>query len=131
MTRMALTRISLFLLFASISLGARADVLLIQQVRQAGAMNLPVNGMSMNEVEAAFGAPEQKLAAVGDPPITKWRYARWSVYFEYDRALYTVLHQGEVIDSANEASDAPGDTSAKRDDAGDNADDDAGDGAGD
>lgn len=123
MTRMTLTRVSLFLLLASISLGTPADVLLIEQVRQAGTMNVPTNGMSMNEVEAAFGAPEQKLAAVGDPPITKWRYQRWSVYFEYDRVLYTVLHQGEVIDSGRDLSETPDDERAETDSGGDDAGD--------
>lgn len=107
MTRMALTRFSLFIFLAGISIGTTADVLLIQQVRQAGTMDLPANGASMSEVEARFGTPAEKQAAVGDPPITRWVYDRWSVYFEYDRALYTVLHEGEVIDAAGEADDEP------------------------
>jgi hypothetical protein len=37
---------------------------------------------------------------VGDPPITQWVYDRWSVYFEYDKVLFTVLHKGEVINTA-------------------------------
>jgi hypothetical protein len=56
----------------------------------------------MSEVESRFGAPSQKHAAVGEPPITRWTYERWSVYFEYDRVLYTVLHEGEVIDDQSE-----------------------------
>jgi hypothetical protein len=78
---------------------ATADVLLIEEVRQADNMDLPVNGQTMDEVEARFGAPDSKQAAVGDPPITKWEYGRWSVYFEYNRVLFTVLHKGEVIES--------------------------------
>ena len=101
MTRMALTRIFLFSFLFAFCTASTADVLLIQQVRQAGTMDVPVNGLHMGEVEARFGAPQQKRAPVGDPPITRWDYETWSVYFEYDRALYTVLHEGEVIDSAN------------------------------
>jgi hypothetical protein len=78
---------------------AAADVLLIEEVRQADNMDLPVNGQTMDEVEARFGAPDSKQAAVGDPPITEWEYGRWSVYFEYNRVLFTVLHKGEVIES--------------------------------
>jgi hypothetical protein len=78
---------------------ATADVLLIEEVRQADNMDLPVNGQTMDEVEARFGAPDSKQAAVGDPPITEWEYGRWSVYFEYNRVLFTVLHKGEVIES--------------------------------
>jgi hypothetical protein len=89
--------LTLLLTFAA-SLAA-ADVLLIEEVRQAEHMQLPANGQTMQEVETAYGAPSRKHDAVGDPPITEWEYERWSVYFEYDRVLFTVLHRGQVIDS--------------------------------
>ena len=75
-----------------------ADVLLIEEVRQAENMELPENGMKKSEVEARFGTPVSKTAAVGDPPISSWEYGRWSVYFEYDLVLFTVLHKGQVLD---------------------------------
>ncbi len=93
MTRMVLTL--MILLAAS---PAIADVLLIEEVRQADRMDVPDNGLTMSEVESRFGAPARKLNAVGDPPITQWEYGRWSVYFEFDRVLFTVLHRGEVIE---------------------------------
>ena len=34
---------------------------------------VPTRGMSMAQVEARFGAPAEKFAAVGQPPITRWR----------------------------------------------------------
>ncbi len=74
-----------------------ADVLLIEQVRQAGRMNVPENGQTQADVEARFGAPASKGDPVGQPPITRWDYEHWNVYFEYDRVLFTVLHPGEVI----------------------------------
>jgi len=95
MTRMVLTLILL--------LGApllRADVLLIEQVRQVEHMTVPQNGQTQAEVEQRFGAPLNKSDAVGNPPITRWDYQHWNVYFEYDRVLFTVLHKGEVIDKA-------------------------------
>ncbi len=102
MTRIAMTRVVIFSLLILTALSASADVLLIQQVRQGGRLDLPPNGMSMNEVEAAYGTPQEKRVAVGDPPISRWVYDRWSVYFEWDRSLYTVLHEGEVIDGVSE-----------------------------
>jgi len=98
MTRTVLT---LILLLAIPPL--HADVLLIEQVRQAGRMAVPENGQTQAEVEARFGSPRSKSNPVGDPPITRWDYEHWNVYFEYDRVLVTVLHQGEVIDK-----EAPG-----------------------
>ena len=103
MARIALTRLFLISILMIISAGATADVLLIQQVRQAGRMDVPVNGMSMSEVESRYGNAKQRDAAVGQPPITRWVYDRWSVFFEYDRVLYTVLHEGEVIEAGNSA----------------------------
>lgn len=102
MTRMALTRGFLLSLLVACSAGATADVLLIEQVRQAGRMEVPGNGLSMSEVEARYGTPQDKRAAVGEPPISRWVYDRWSVYFEYDRVLYTVLHEGEVIEGVSQ-----------------------------
>lgn len=73
-----------------------ADVLLIEEVRQADSMNLPANGMTTGEVRARYGEPLQTHPAVGVPPITRWDYDKWSVYFEYDLVLYTVLHKDAV-----------------------------------
>ena len=77
---------------------AAADVLLIEEVRQSERMTLPANGMNKDGVRSQFGAPQQTHSPVGDPPITRWDYAGWSVYFEYDLVLFTVLHKGQVID---------------------------------
>ena len=78
----------------------QADVLLIEEVRQAESMRLPVNGMNKVDVQAEFGAPAQTHAAVGDPPITRWDYERWSVYFEHDLVLFSVLKSGQVIENS-------------------------------
>ncbi|MDX1460084.1 MAG: hypothetical protein R3348_03425 [Xanthomonadales bacterium] len=86
---------ALLLLFSSLAV---ADVLILDEVRQVERMDLPENGKSKGEIESRFGSPEQKHAAVGDPPITRWDYENYSVYFEYDLVLFSVLHPGNVID---------------------------------
>lgn len=93
-----MTRMVLALMLALSVSTAWADVLLIEEVRQADRMELPENGQAMDAVEARYGAPQNKRGPVGDPPITQWQYERWSVYFEYDKVLFTVLHPGEVIE---------------------------------
>lgn len=75
-----------------------ADVLLIEEVRQAARMQLPANGSRQEDVKARYGEPAKIHAPVGEPPITRWDYEGWSVYFEYDRVLSTVLHKGAVLD---------------------------------
>ncbi|KAA9133186.1 hypothetical protein F3N42_02170 [Marinihelvus fidelis] len=81
-------------------LALSADVLILDEVRQVESMALPINGLSKADVEAKFGTPREKHNAVGNPPITRWDYESYSVYFEYDLVLYTVLRPGEVINSA-------------------------------
>ena len=90
--------VCLILIAAMDSGTLQADVLLIEEVRQADRMDLPQNGLSKADVQARFGEPSNRHSPVGDPPITRWDYDGWSVYFEYDTVLFTVLHKGHVID---------------------------------
>lgn len=54
-------------------------------------MDLPVRGMNKQQVEARFGAPLEKIPAVGEPPISRWVYADYTVYFEHQYVIHTVL----------------------------------------
>lgn len=58
----------------------------------ASAAGMPRSGITMADVEAQSGAPKMKHAAVGQPPITRWDYDGFSVYFEHNRVLHTVQH---------------------------------------
>lgn len=58
---------------------------------QAASVDRPSSGMTAASVEAKFGAPVTKVAAVGDPPITRWVYQDFVVYFEYDRVIHAVV----------------------------------------
>jgi hypothetical protein len=51
----------------------------------------PARGTSKAQVEQQFGAPTQRVAAVGDPPISSWVYPGFTVYFEYDHVIHSVL----------------------------------------
>ena len=93
-----MTRIVLALALALAMQTAVADVLLIDEVRQSEKMQLPKNGITKADTEIKFGAPIKKLSAVGDPPITRWEYDTFNVYFEYDLVLFAVLNPGAVIE---------------------------------
>ena len=93
-----MTRIVLAFMLTLAFQTVTADVLIIDEVRQAGRMELPRNGQSKAAIETKFGAPTQKSSAVGEPPISSWNYGKYSVYFEYDLVLFTVLHPGAVIE---------------------------------
>jgi len=92
-----MTRIVLALALAFGTQVAFADVLVIDEVRQSQTMQLPKNGTTKADTEAKFGAPQKKLPAVGDPPITRWEYDTYNVFFENDLVLFSVLHPGAVI----------------------------------
>ena len=93
-----MTRIVLAFMLTLLVQAVYADVLIIDEVRQADRMELPKNGLNKTAVEAKFGTPLEKVPAVGEPPISSWRYDTYSVYFEGDLVLFTVLHPGAVIE---------------------------------
>mgnify|MGYP005843143783 CR=1 FL=1 len=74
-----------------------ADVLLIEEVRERMQRDLPDNGLTKTQVEQRYGAPGERRAPVGDPPITRWVYDDYSVYFEHDLVIESVLHRGAVL----------------------------------
>ena len=72
------------------------------QVRQS-SVERPARGATMSAVEQKFGAPAQKHAAVGGcnganpcktPPITRWDYAGFSVFFENEHVIESVVTGG-------------------------------------
>jgi hypothetical protein len=58
------------------------------------AVDKPARGSTMQTVESHFGAPTSKHNAVGKPPITRWDYPGFSVFFENDRVLHAVVTAG-------------------------------------
>ncbi|WP_456374839.1 hypothetical protein [Thiolapillus sp.] len=75
-----------------------SQVLLIDAIQdeQKSSVPRPAHGTTMSEVEHRFGAPRAKHGPVGDPPITRWDYTDFSVYFEYDKVLTSVLKREKV-----------------------------------
>lgn len=68
------------------------------QVRESDVQG-PKRGATMKAVEQQFGAPTERHAAVGgasgaQPPITRWDYPHFSVFFEKDRVVHTVVTGG-------------------------------------
>ena len=53
---------------------------------------MPPRGATKDEVRQRLGEPERRVSAVGDPPISRWIYEEFTVYFEYDRVLHSVKH---------------------------------------
>lgn len=51
----------------------------------------PSKGASKATVLQQFGEPQQRIAARGLPPISSWKYPEFTVYFEYDHVIHSVL----------------------------------------
>ncbi len=54
---------------------------------------VPARGLDMDQVEQRFGVAETKLPAVGNPPITRWVYRDFTVYFEGRYVIHAVVNQ--------------------------------------
>jgi hypothetical protein len=85
---------SISLICGSLAFGtaAQAEIIAIdgKPVLRDDSQPKPGRGMTMQAVEAQFGTPAQKRGAVGQPPITRWDYPGFSVYFEYERVVHAV-----------------------------------------
>jgi hypothetical protein len=51
----------------------------------------PTRGMTMDQVAGKFGAPATKVPAVGQPPISRWEYPGFIVYFEHEHVIHSVV----------------------------------------
>lgn len=94
-------RTMLFIIALLFNTTAISETLEISVSKQApGLQNVerPANGMSKDTVENRFGSPQEMMAPVGDPPISKWVYGDFTVYFEYNTVIHAVLHHPQSTD---------------------------------
>jgi len=79
--------------FAGISESGRAETVAVDTGIEVKPSDVaaPPRGMTMNEVATKFGAPVTKIPAVGKPPISRWEYPGFVVYFEGDHVIHSVI----------------------------------------
>jgi hypothetical protein len=70
---------------------ANAETLETEGMSQDSSVARPKSGVTAQSVEEKFGAPDARIAPVGDPPISRWEYKDFVVFFEYDRVIHTVV----------------------------------------
>ena len=70
----------------------QADSLLIENIdkSRAALTERPKRGMSMDTVAENWGQPAEKNAAIGEPPISRWEYSTFIVYFEHQNVIHAV-----------------------------------------
>jgi hypothetical protein len=84
--------VTAFVCLAAFAGLATAETIVVEDqvmVRDA-PVERPARGMTMRAVEERFGAPANRHATVGTPPITRWDYQGFSVFFEHDRVIHAV-----------------------------------------
>lgn len=88
-------RVLLIALVLAVPFAAKGEVLLLDSVDQVspGERSRPARGSSMRTVENQFGAPTQRRSAVGDPPITRWEYPGFIVFFEHQYVIHAVARR--------------------------------------
>jgi hypothetical protein len=84
------------LLFCGITAAALAETVVVDDKVTVRESNVPrpARGMRMSDVEQKFGAPTTRHPTVGQPPITRWDYPAFAVFFEHDRVIHAVATGG-------------------------------------
>ncbi len=82
---------------ASLSAQAWSETLLVDRTRDP-ASNLPVRGLTTAQVEAKFGAPQQRMDPRGGqkrqwPTINRWVYPQFTVYLEKNKVINVVTNK--------------------------------------
>jgi hypothetical protein len=82
----------------AVALAAHADALQMPESKtgEAAPLALPAKGASMQTVVKQFGQPAHKHPAAGGgkpehPPITRWDYDGFSVFFERNHVVDAVI----------------------------------------
>lgn len=90
------TFLTLALLLPVLPLTAQADVIVISESDYAAPVSKPSKGSTMSAVLKQFGQPTTKRKPVGgdspqQPPITRWDYPGFSVFFENSHVVDAVV----------------------------------------
>jgi len=65
--------------------------------------DMPERGTTKSRVREALGEPANTIPPVGDPPISRWIYDEFIVYFEHNRVLHSVIPGGRRVTNANDS----------------------------
>lgn len=81
----------------------RAETLLIDRVEAEKSLPLPVRGANMADIEARYGAPEDRLDPRGGqkaqwPVINRWVYPTFIVYFEENKVIDVVARKATAME---------------------------------
>ena len=89
---------------AAFAPATQAETLLIDRVAAEKELPLPTRGLSMADIEARYGAPEERLDPRGGqqpqwPVINRWVYPSFIVYFEKDKVIDVVARKATAMET--------------------------------
>lgn len=90
--------------FISLSVPTYSEVVYVpigQQGSEKQSMERPSRGLTKDEVQDQFGEPKDWNDPVGKPPISSWVYENFTVYFENDYVIHSVLTHSPNSDIKN------------------------------
>lgn len=94
MHKLAISILSLISL-AAVTLHVNAQVVKMPNSNSAQVVthsNMPVRGLTKGQVESQFGAPSSRQGPTGIPAIYRWDYESYSVFFENNHVIHSVVH---------------------------------------
>ena len=100
-----MARITTFVLAALLGFAQAAMADKVSIINEPNGVERPKNGMSMEQVKARFGVAKSELGAVGEPPITRWVYNDFTVYYEHHLVIHSVAHTHDGYIGAPGAAD--------------------------
>jgi hypothetical protein len=84
---------SLLALAGTPAAAVQADTLLIEGIQREAHDARPPRGMTMEQVSAGWGQPASTAGPVGQPPITRWEYADFIVFFEHRHVIHALARR--------------------------------------
>ncbi len=85
--------LAFLLVFSFAKIGFAKEGVLEVGEQGDSSISTPKNGQDTTSVILQYGEPKQKIPAIGEPPISKWVYDQFTVYFENDRVIHAVIHK--------------------------------------
>jgi len=61
-----------------------------EQAKDQAPVDMPTKGMSKERVKSLFGEPLEDFPAKGQPPISRWKYHEFTVYFDSNVVIHCV-----------------------------------------
>lgn len=61
-----------------------------EQAKDQSRIDMPGKGMSKDRVKTLFGEPLEEIPAKGQPPISRWKYQDFTVYFDGNAVIHCV-----------------------------------------